>query len=84
MRGWHGISCLSGLKRCEARVGPGLDGQASDGVTLAVVSAQDGAALAALARPLPHYGRQSYVVFDGAKVTSRGAWPAHPQAMKLD
>ena len=55
-----------------------------DGVTLAVVSAQDGAALAALARPLPHYGRQSYVVFDGAKATSRGAWPAHPQAIKLD
>ncbi len=56
----------------------------SDGVTLAVVSARDAAALAALARPLPHYGRQSYVIFDGAKVISRGAWPTHPQAVKLD
>jgi aminopeptidase N len=55
-----------------------------DGVTLAVVSAQDLASLAALARPLPHYGRQSYVVFDGAKMVSRGAWPIRSQGVKLD
>ena len=55
-----------------------------DGITLAVVSAQDPAALAAVIRPLPHYGRQSYVVFDGAKAINRGAWPTHPQAVKLD
>jgi aminopeptidase N len=55
-----------------------------DGVTLAMVSAQDLASLAALARPLPHYGRQSYVVFDGAKMISRGAWPTRSQAVKLE
>jgi hypothetical protein len=55
-----------------------------DGVTLAMVSAQDLASLAALARPLPHYGRQSYVVFDGAKMISRGAWPTRSQAIKLE
>ena len=55
-----------------------------DGVTLALVSAQDLASLAALTRPLPHYGRQSYVVFDGAKMISRGAWPIRSQGVKLD
>lgn len=42
---------------------------------LAVVSARDEAALAALARPLPHYGAQSWLVFDGARALERGAWP---------
>lgn len=56
----------------------------SDGVTLAVVSARDAASLAALIRPLPHYGRQSYVIFDGAKAIGRGAWPIRVQAVKLN
>lgn len=51
---------------------------------LAVVSAKDIASLKALARPLPHYGRQSYVVFDGAKAIIRGTWPASVQMMKLN
>ncbi|MDN5835737.1 MAG: M1 family peptidase [Nitrosospira sp.] len=55
-----------------------------DGGTLAVVSARDAASLAALIRPLPHYGRQSYVVFDGAKAIERGAWPTRAQVVKLE
>jgi aminopeptidase N len=55
-----------------------------DGLTLAVVSAQDMAALAALIRPLPHYGRQSYVMFQAAKVIGRGAWPTRVQTVKLE
>jgi aminopeptidase N len=55
-----------------------------DGFTLAVVSAKDMAALAALIRPLPHYGRQSYVMFQGAKVIGRGAWPTQVQTLKLE
>ncbi len=54
-----------------------------DGVTLAVVSARDLASLVALTRPLPHYGRQSYVIFDGAKAIARGAWTTRPQVVKL-
>jgi len=50
-----------------------------DGRTLVVVSARDSDALAALARPLPHYGRQSWVAFDGAKAIERGVWPSQPQ-----
>ena len=55
-----------------------------DGLTLAVVSARDVASLAAVTRPLPHYGRQSYVVFNGSKVTERGAWPTRAPMVKLD
>jgi aminopeptidase N len=56
----------------------------ADGAMLAVVSARDAASLHALIRPLPHYGRQSYVIFDGAKAIHRGAWPTRVQVVKLD
>lgn len=55
-----------------------------DGVTLAIVSAQDVTSLQALVRLLPHYGRQSYVVFDGANAIDRGTWPARAQIVKLN
>ena len=55
-----------------------------DGPALAVVSARDAEALAALIRPLPHYGRQSYVVFEGIKAIDRGAWPTNPQVVRVD
>ena len=48
--------------------------RAADGRTALVVSGADAAALQALLRPLPHYGRQSWLVFDGAKATDRGVW----------
>ena len=41
----------------------------------AVVSARDAAALTALQRGLPHYGRQSWLVFDGARAAEKGIWP---------
>jgi aminopeptidase N len=43
---------------------------------VAVVSVRDAAALLALQRPLPHYGAQSYLVFEGARAVARGVWPA--------
>lgn len=49
-----------------------------DGPVLVVVSARDRDALLALLRPLPHYGRQSYLIFDGATAAERGVWPATP------
>ncbi len=39
-----------------------------------VVSAADAAALKALSRPLPHYGRESWIVFDGSKALRTGNW----------
>ena len=43
---------------------------------LAVVSARDAAALLALRRPLPHYGAQSYLAFEGSRAIERGIWAA--------
>ncbi|WP_291989760.1 M1 family aminopeptidase [Candidatus Accumulibacter sp. ACC007] len=44
-------------------------------VPVAVVSARDSAALSALLRPLPHYGSQSWLVFEGSRALARGVWP---------
>jgi hypothetical protein len=46
------------------------------GKVLVVVEAETPEALAALLRPLPHYGRQSYLVFEGSRAIERGVWPA--------
>jgi hypothetical protein len=54
-----------------------------DGRVAVLVSARDAPSLAALARPLPHYGRESYLVFEGARMLERGTWPAQPQAFQL-
>lgn len=50
--------------------------QRDGGPPLAVISADDAAALRALQRPLPHYGAQSWLVFEGARVLARGTWAA--------
>ena len=55
-----------------------------DGVTFVVISAKDALSLKSLVRPLPHYGRQSYIVFDGAKAIERGTWPARVQGVMLN
>lgn len=43
---------------------------------LAVISAEDDQALNALQRPLPHYGAQSWLVFEQGRVAAKGVWPA--------
>lgn len=43
---------------------------------VAVFSARDANALRALLRPLPHYGAQSWLVFEGGRVLERGVWSA--------
>ncbi len=58
--------------------------RAVDGRIVVLVSVRDAAALTALERPLPHYGRQSYLVFDGARVIERGIWPTRPQVWELN
>jgi len=42
---------------------------------IAVASARDAGSLLAIARSLPHYGTQSWLVYDGARVVERGVWP---------
>jgi aminopeptidase N len=53
------------------------------GAPLALVSVDDARALEELARPLPHHGAQSYLVFEGAKAIERGVWPSRPQTIRL-
>ncbi|KAA0682338.1 M1 family metallopeptidase [Roseomonas genomospecies 6] len=47
------------------------------------VAAEDAAALQALLRPLPHYGRQSWLVFEGARAVDRGVWPAGDSPLRV-
>jgi aminopeptidase N len=58
-------------------------GYTRTGRPLAVISARDAAALQALARPLPHYGRQSWLVFEDGKAVERGVWPVQAQAVPV-
>ncbi len=57
--------------------------RAGDGRMVVLVSVRDAQSLAALVRPLPHYGRESYLVFEGARMIERGTWPAQPQVWVL-
>jgi aminopeptidase N len=42
-----------------------------------VVAARDAASLKALERGLPHYGKQSWLIFEGARAAEKGVWPPH-------
>ncbi len=52
-----------------------------DAPPVLVVEAQDDAALGALLRPLPHYGRYSFLAFEGRKVVTKGVWPSGDNAL---
>jgi aminopeptidase N len=49
-----------------------------------VISAESSVQLQALLRPLPHYGGQSYVLFDDGRAQSRGLWPLSRGALYRD
>ncbi|MBU1236515.1 MAG: M1 family peptidase [Gammaproteobacteria bacterium] len=63
-----------------ARVWAGRDDR---GRPYAVVAAADVAALEALMRPLPHYGRQSWLAFDGVRAIGKGVWPPRADAVPV-
>jgi len=71
----------SGLRGGTAQV---WAGHRSSGGPVLVISATDATALQDLLRPLPHYGRQSYLVFDGTKVVDRGTWPAESPKWRFE
>jgi hypothetical protein len=52
--------------------------------TLLTISARDAASLQALLRPLPHYGRQSWLVFEGPKAIDRGVWEVRAVSWRLE
>jgi hypothetical protein len=49
-----------------------------------VIAARNNAALSALQRPLPHYGRQSWLVFDAARALNKGVWPPQPERIEVE
>jgi len=57
--------------------------RASNGKPFVIVIADTPAALAAMQRALPHYGRQSWLVFQDARVIAQGAWPAVAATLAL-
>lgn len=54
-----------------------------EGAPVAVVAANDAGALRALLRPLPHYGAQSWVAFDGSRAVGRGVWTAPGKVIRV-
>ena len=50
---------------------------------VAVISGRDAASIGALERGLPHYGAQSWLVFEGGRAISRGTWPASLPAVPV-
>lgn len=57
--------------------------RAANGKTFAFAMAQSPEMLAALQRAMPHYGRQSWLVFQDGRVVEQGAWPAPAQKLML-
>ena len=79
----------AGLPAAPETLAPGGDvrvwtARAAGGPPLAVVAAKDAAALQAVARPLPHYGSQSWLVFEGGRVLARGVWEAPGPAVAVE
>jgi hypothetical protein len=67
---------LAGVGSAQVWTIRGENGGALIGVPIAVISARDAASLTTLLRPLPHYGAQSYLAFDGSRAIERGVWAA--------
>ena len=56
----------------------------TDGAAVLVVSAANTDELKSLLRPLPHYGGQSYVLFEAGRALGRGIWPITRGALFRD
>ncbi|MDI6746264.1 MAG: M1 family aminopeptidase [Rhodocyclaceae bacterium] len=58
-------------------------GRDATGRPYAVIAGRDAAALTALLRALPHYGRQSWLVFAGTRMVEKGVWPPHVERVPV-
>lgn len=58
--------------------------RASSGKTFAFVMADSPEQLGLLQRSLPHYGRQSWLVFQDGRVMAQGAWPVAAQSLRFN
>lgn len=57
--------------------------RSAGGKPLVFLLADSPAALASMQRALPHYGRQSWLVFQEGRVIAQGAWPAAVPSLSL-
>jgi len=73
-----GLPARPSAQRGTAQAWAGRD---AAGRPYAVIAARDAPALKALERGLPHYGRQSWLVFEGARMAEKGVWP--PQVERV-
>ena len=51
---------------------------------IAVILSEDMESLPSVLRKLPHYGRNSYLVFDGEKAIERGVWEAEVSPLRTE
>lgn len=58
-------------------------GRDANGRPYAVARAESAESLAALQRALPHYGRQSWLVFEAGRVRDKGTWPARTERIPV-
>jgi hypothetical protein len=65
--------------RGSAQVWAGRD---AAGRPYVVIAARDAVSLKALERGLPHYGKQSWLVFEGARALEKGVWPPRSESTK--
>ncbi len=53
------------------------------GAPAALVAVGDAEALRSALRPLPHYGRQSWLVIEAGRALERGIWPTQPAQLDI-
>jgi aminopeptidase N len=53
------------------------------GHTVLLLHADNAEAVKKILRPLPHYGRQSYIIFAGRRVVQKGTWPMASSPLRL-
>jgi aminopeptidase N len=58
--------------------------RAANGKTFAFVMVGSPDVLGTLHRAMPHYGRQSWLVFQDGRVAEQGAWPVQAQTLSLE
>lgn len=75
-----GLPARPSPQRGTAQVWAGRD---AAGRPYAVIAGRDAAAIKALERGLPHYGRQSWLVFEGARMAGKGVWPPHVERVPV-
>lgn len=76
----HELPATPKLAEGSARV---WAGRRPDERPYVVVEGDDAEALRLIAGPLPHYGSQSFIVFDGRRAVERGVWPVAGSSMHV-